>query len=160
MKFAEINAKFTQKVAEYMAKGYTINTATMSGSQGEIAKIDLTDGNEIIRVLLNSFHNPCESIENRWYSFSGVSLIVGRVTDKVAPNVPDTWITAWTDNLAILHTEEYFEIGREKRGCSKWYGTKEQTIAQQDKQAERDKVCRVKVTELSEAAKTIVLPFV
>lgn len=35
MKYIDINQKFTAKVAEYIAKGYTINTATMSGSQGE-----------------------------------------------------------------------------------------------------------------------------
>ena len=29
MKYIDINQKFTAKVAEYIAKGYTINTATM-----------------------------------------------------------------------------------------------------------------------------------
>lgn len=36
MKYIDINQKFTAKVAEYIAKGYTINTATMSGSQGDL----------------------------------------------------------------------------------------------------------------------------
>ena len=29
MKFADINKRFTEIVAEYIAKGYTINTKTM-----------------------------------------------------------------------------------------------------------------------------------
>lgn len=54
MKYIDINQKFTAKVAEYIAKGYTINTATMSGSQGEVAHVDLTDGKQVVRVLLDS----------------------------------------------------------------------------------------------------------
>lgn len=52
MKYIDINQRFTAKVAEYIAKGYTINTATMSGSQGEVAHVDLTDGKQVVRVLL------------------------------------------------------------------------------------------------------------
>ena len=50
--YADINQEFSDAVAEYMSKGYSINTGTMDGSQGEVAHIDLTDGNEIVRVLL------------------------------------------------------------------------------------------------------------
>lgn len=52
MKYADINRRFTEIVAEWLAKGYSINTASMSGSQGETAKIDLTDGKEIVRILV------------------------------------------------------------------------------------------------------------
>lgn len=55
MKFIDINRKFTAAVSSYMAQGYYINAASMSGSQGEIAHIDLTDGKQIVRVLLDSF---------------------------------------------------------------------------------------------------------
>lgn len=40
MKHTEIEAIMTAKVNEFITKGYTINATTMSGSQGEIAKID------------------------------------------------------------------------------------------------------------------------
>lgn len=58
MKFIDINRKFTAAVSSYMAQGYYINAASMSGSQGEIAHIDLTDGKQIVRVLLDSFTRP------------------------------------------------------------------------------------------------------
>lgn len=35
MKYIDINKRYTEIVTEYMARGYIINTRTMSGSQGE-----------------------------------------------------------------------------------------------------------------------------
>lgn len=72
MKFIDINRKFTAAVSSYMAQGYYINAGTMGGSQGEVAHIDLTNGTEIIRVLLTTFNN--------YLGTEGVELIVGRVT--------------------------------------------------------------------------------
>lgn len=34
MKFGDINWRYTEIAAEYIGKGYKINTATMGGSQG------------------------------------------------------------------------------------------------------------------------------
>lgn len=159
MKFAEINRKFTETVAEWIGKGYTINTATMSGSQGEIAKIDLTNGSEIIRVLLNSSGHPITVINDRYYSFDIVELTVGRVTDSVKPNSPDTWATVWNNNLEIISSEEFYEIGRNRH--EKWYGTKEEAIAQQDKNWERHEARTVSErTELLLLGAAIVLTFV
>ena len=57
MKFIDINREFTAAASSYMAQGYYINAGTMGGSQGEVAHIDLTNGTEIIRVLLTTFNN-------------------------------------------------------------------------------------------------------
>ena len=48
----DVNRIFTERVTELIAQGYHINTGSMPGSQGEIAKVDLRKGSEIIRVLL------------------------------------------------------------------------------------------------------------
>lgn len=48
----DIRNYYTQKVTELLAQGYSIYPDTMRGSQGEIAHIDLSNGSEIIRVLL------------------------------------------------------------------------------------------------------------
>jgi len=58
MKFETINRKFTEVVSEWIGKGYAFNTATMGGSQGEIAKVDLTDGKEIIRIRYRLEEQP------------------------------------------------------------------------------------------------------
>ena len=52
MKKSEIMKIFTAKVAELMAQGMWINGETMRGTQGEICKVDLTDGQRLVRVLL------------------------------------------------------------------------------------------------------------
>lgn len=75
MKFIDINREFTAAANSYMAQGYYINAGTMGGSQGEVAHIDLTNGTEIIRVLLTTFNN--------YLGTEGVELIVGRVKDDI-----------------------------------------------------------------------------
>ena len=50
----DIRHIYTQKVAELLAQGYQINPETMGGSQGEMAHIDLTNGSEILRVLIET----------------------------------------------------------------------------------------------------------
>ncbi len=50
----DINRAFTDKVTELLTQGYQINPASMGGSQGEIAHVDLRRGTEILRVLLES----------------------------------------------------------------------------------------------------------
>jgi len=161
MKFESINKKYTEAVAAWLAKGYTINTATMGGSQGEVAHVDLTDGKEIIRVLLGNIGAAYERIEDRFYHLDGVALIVGRVTDQIIPNSPNTWPTVWNSHLEIVSEERFYEIGRQHRDGSKWYGTKEEAMAQQDKNSERYRArFMYNHYTLSESAKAIVLPFV
>ena len=114
MKFAEVNARFTNKVAEYIAKGYVINTATMNGSQGEIAKVDLTNGKEIIRVNLETVHgheDALEELDGKDFWYDGVKLTVGRATDDLKPNVSDTWQTFWSNRIEVLCEEVYYRAG-------------------------------------------------
>ena len=72
MKYADINKQYTATVADYLAKGYTINTRTMCGSQGDYAHIDLTNGAEVIRIMVDTFHEWTD------ISLDGLEIIVGR----------------------------------------------------------------------------------
>lgn len=121
MKYADINKRYTEIVSEYITAGYTLNTATMTGSQGEIASIDLTDGKEIIRVLVTSFHE--------WEGqniYGGVDIIVGRANegDRVTPNSERESATLWNNHLEVLRQERFYELG-ENRKSGKFYGTQE-----------------------------------
>ena len=89
----DIRRIYTEKVTELLAKGYIIHPETMSGSQGEMAHIDLTNGSEILRVLIESKH----IIGRRLY---GDTLIirVGRCTDTI----DSCWRTIWNDRLETL----------------------------------------------------------
>ena len=52
MNMNDINRIFTDMVSGLIEQGYQINPNTMSGSQGEIAHIDLRKDNEILRVYM------------------------------------------------------------------------------------------------------------
>ncbi|MBQ7895976.1 MAG: hypothetical protein IJ364_05410 [Oscillospiraceae bacterium] len=113
MNYADINKRYTEIVAEYISKGYTFNTISMSGSQGETAKIDLTNGTEIIRVMVDTFSDWSANVE-------GIEIIVGRVVDKsVKPHDNSGWNTIWNNQLEVITTERYYRIGRD----SNHYGT-------------------------------------
>ena len=159
MKYIEINKRFTDTVSEWMAKGYHINTASMGGSQGEVAHLDLTDGKEIIRILLDNFREWDEYI-----SHEGLELIVGRVTDQVVPDGGRTWgDTVWNNHLEILASERYYQIGREKRNGEKWFGTKEDAEAQARLYCQRYEARsnhQTQRTPMPEEAKAAVLPFI
>lgn len=101
MKYIDINQKFTAKVAEYIAKGYTINTATMSGSQGEVAHVDLTDGRQVVRVLLDSFTEY-----DSFNSLSGLEIVVGTPADKVVPYDTARYNTIWNNRLEVIESED------------------------------------------------------
>lgn len=127
MKYAEINTRYTEIVTEYMSKGYTINTASMRGSQGEVAKIDLTDGNEIIRIYVASFSDWRADAE-------GYEIVVGKCKDDTKPNSDDNWNTIWNGHLEILHTERFYKISRHRED---YFGTKEEAEAAGAKRIER-----------------------
>lgn len=132
MKFIDINRKFTAAVSSYMAQGYYINAASMSGSQGEIAHIDLTDGKQIVRVLLDSF--------TEWEDYNqleGLKLVVGIAADNVNLYLwrieipggevgrPAKIITQSPDNidqLEIFGQQDYIQTSKpESMSCKEIY---------------------------------------
>lgn len=118
MKYADINKRYTEIVNEYLTMGFTINTATMSGSQGEVAKIDLTDGSEIIRVLIRSFSDYGNTD-------GGYEIVVGTAMDKVTPHDSDKMRNLiWDSNLGVHYVERYYSIGR--RYDADFYGTEQE----------------------------------
>ena len=95
MKRTEIDARFTQEVGKYIGMGYTISTATMRGTQGEIAKVDLVKDNDFIRILLNTGvdHNMCTD---------KMVLSVGRIPEEKRTN---GW-TVWNNDMEVYFTED------------------------------------------------------
>ena len=117
MKSSEINAIYAAKTAEYLAAGYTINTNSMNGSQGEIAKIDFRKGDEVIRVMLNS-----ETIWGEDYrTADAIVLTVGRCTDERVINTKGFGRDAiiWNERLEVIEKRTFFQFGR-RRDCD-WY---------------------------------------
>ena len=117
MKSSEINAIYSAKVAGFLADGYQINTSSMNGSQGEIAKIDLRKGDEVIRVMLQqkTIWND-ESFRTR----DAVVLTVGRCTDERVINAQGFERDAiiWNERLEVIEERQFFRMDRYH---SDWY---------------------------------------
>ena len=138
MRFAGLNALFTKAVAGYLKDGYTINTATMSGSQGELAHIDLTDGIDLIRVLMYSDTDHGKTADGDWYWLRCVTLTVGKCTDDHVLSVldeQDTWATVWNDKLEIIRQEKWYEI---ETRSGVMYGTFEDAHEAQKRQEKEE----------------------
>lgn len=152
MKFIDINRDFTAAASSYMAQGYYINAGTMSGSQGEIAAIDLTNGTEIIRVLLNTF--------NDYHGTEGVELIVGRVKDDVKPNQEDRWSAVWNERLEVISSEKFYRLNR--RAQNEFYGTEKEADAVKEKRSARYKSrrCDDSMVDVAEKAAPVVKKYI
>lgn len=70
----DIQDQYTEMVDRYIRKGYVINPESMSGSQGEIAKIDLTDGREIVRVYIEH-KTHYGSMEDDWFDYDSIDIV-------------------------------------------------------------------------------------
>lgn len=131
MRYIDIDKRFTEIVTEYLTKGYTFNTAAMSGSQGETAKADLTNGVEIIRVYVTTFRD--HSIK---YT-EGIEIVVGRSTDNVKPHEYSGWDTIWQSSLEVMSCERFYKIGRNRSAHCDYYGTEEEAKAAAQKRSDR-----------------------
>ena len=130
MKFCEINQRYTDLVANYIATGYHFNTATMSGSQGEIARVDLTNGTEIITIYIESFSD--------WSGVNdlkGVQICIAHVSqqDELIPDCHEGYRTLWLSHAEVEYRERYYQVGRD----ANWYVTEEEAKAAAAKQYER-----------------------
>lgn len=124
MKYAEINRRVTEIVADYILKGYSINTSTMSGTQGEVASIDLTAGESVIRITINRFF-----FKDGLYN-DGFEIVVGKAEESIRANQPagTKYETIWNDRLDIIHHEEFYEVGK-IHGCPAWFGNRDEAVA-------------------------------
>ena len=97
----DIDRIYTEQVAGLLAKGFRIHTNTMSGSQGEIAHIDLTDGSEMLRVLIENWNTYGE------YYDDNITIKVGRCTEPLKGHGRNI---IWNDRLEIISQIEIAKI--------------------------------------------------
>lgn len=126
MKFADIDKRFTNILAEYISKGYTINTPSMGGSQGEVSNVDVERNGEITRLFLKRFAEPFGADKSHLAEpLEGIDIIVGKANSEcgVKPHDIEGWGTIWNNRLDIEYTERFYQINRQG---SCFYGTKEE----------------------------------
>ena len=125
MKKTELDMIFTNKVSEYIAKGYIINTNSMDGHQGEIAKIDLRKGDEILRIVMLPLDYTTEGKKLR--------ILVGRNTDTIDLN-SRTHEIIWNNHLEIIEELTFIAI------ADNWYLPEEDGKEAYQKNYERYKL--------------------
>ena len=124
MKKQAIREAFTQKMAELLAQGYTLFPDTMGGHQGEIAKVDLSNGTEILRVLLARDRRYDRDEDGYWGDT--VVLVVGRAAEdtRIQPGWGDS--TIWNNRLEVRSQIEWADIGEGWRRGGEWFTTLEE----------------------------------
>lgn len=114
MKRNDIDKVLSQKVLSYMMDGYTINTSSMTGHQGEEGKVDLVKGEVLIRVWLNKESNY------RWLdnddAWSGDTMVL-----RVGKWIHEAHLcdinTVWMKDFEIIDEITYYQVGRR----NEWY---------------------------------------
>jgi hypothetical protein len=115
-----IDKIMTQRVQEYMNKGYVLYLNSMRGSDGT-QKIDLIKGDDFIRIY-------CERISFYQYRNTNIDtqklynqycydedIFVVRIGNTELKNKNKDLI--WSSNLNIIHTDAFYSIGNSYRQC-------------------------------------------
>lgn len=124
--YADINREFTGVVEGYIRRGYVINTSTIGSHGNDIAHVDVTNGKEVVRILLRGFHERIE-----FDLLNGLEVIAGEVpADEVTPNGDDELEIIWNDHLSEITRDRFYAI-------ESVYGSKEYALYSEKKRYAR-----------------------
>lgn len=103
----KIGQRYTEVVAEWIAKGYIIDL-TFARSGGEISKLNMTNGAEFIQVMVDSFEE--------WESnLTGVEIVVSKRADSNSP-------------FKTVSVERFYQVGENQR-AGVYFGSAEEAKA-------------------------------
>ena len=152
MTITDIGKLFTERVNEYLNKGYYYCIQTMNGCQGEDAKVDLTNGKDFVRVYVDSGLD----VDLRHHK---MEVVVGKYSGKIDYNRLRR--TVWMDSLKIISEDVFYAMNIEET----FFGTKEQAEEAKTKRHNRRavqwKIQRSKIIDFdSDEVKKMLLPLV
>lgn len=115
VKLNEISKVYSDLLADRLADGYVINMRTMSGTQGEYGRFDLTkDGGKTVHRLYMSRDSESDNSEydktRMWYSFDTL-----RIVEEEFDNTRNS-DTLWTGKGNKILEKKYYLIDRHRRG--------------------------------------------
>lgn len=96
MKRNELDTIFTNKVKEYFENGFTINTKTMGGSQGELARVDVRKDDILIRIYIET---ECSDYGEM------INIIIGKD--------PQTSNLVWNGRLEIIEKNVFLKVSKD-----------------------------------------------
>lgn len=112
MNETEVSKAFSDKVAEQFSKGLTLFPQTMAGHQGEISKVDFTDGKgTIYRVVL---YSKDIKFGDKWYDTrEAVVLEVRKYSaeeEHINTNEFSNFNTLWTEHGEKVEKTIYYRF--------------------------------------------------
>ncbi len=115
IKLNEISKVYSDLLAERLADGYVLNMRTMSGSQGEYGRFDLTkDGGKTVHRLYMSRDSENDNSEYKdsgmWYSFDTL-----RIVEEEFDNLKNSEIL-WNGKGNKILEKKYYLIDRKRIG--------------------------------------------
>jgi hypothetical protein len=111
MKSNFLDSEITKFASGYIANGYMINTATMSGSDGT-NRVDFRKGNKFIRIWIDrtSSYSYNKELERKYEYWNDIFVL--RIGYKELKNpITDT---VWSSDLAISYEQPYYKIGHDR----------------------------------------------
>lgn len=108
LKAQDIERVYSETVESYFQKGYTLNVNTMAGCQGEICKVDLRKGNEIIRVLLTD-SNYVRNDDDFEYFIALQTLRYESTSSRLRSRS-----TLWIEKGELIDELRFYEISSSK----------------------------------------------
>ena len=150
MTITDIGKLFTERVNEYLNKGYYYCINTMAGHQGEDARIDLTNGEDFVRIYVDRGYKG---------GYGTLSVVVGRYSKMVDYNSFRGIV--WAGDLEVVSEDIFWSMNAQDT----FFGSKEQAEEAEDKRMERRitkrEVARSKsIVFDSDAVKKMLLPLV
>lgn len=165
----DIDIRFTYAVKKYLDRGFVINVPSMHGVQtDEVSKVDLTNGKEIYRVLLEDFYKTIDEDEI-FVNVYCLRLSVLRYTS--IPAHSDSRRTVWNSKGEIVSEKTFYRFNNHSRDenyreKTEWFTTSiEEIKASEVKNCARRRARRNlhpfgEFYKYPESAKRNLLPFV
>jgi hypothetical protein len=102
----DVNKAYSDVIANYLNDGWVVFAPTMSGSQGEIAFVDLQKDDGIVRVRLEKNHGYGSNIKS-------IELIVGyyEYTNNFGYNMCND--TLWNDKGKVIYKKVFYDVSKE-----------------------------------------------
>lgn len=110
----ELNKAFTEVVNGYLATGMTIHVNSMSGHQGEMAKVDLSDGTDVYRI--NMTDESCYGEGKNEFHGRKVVITVEKFEGKDQSDGFRAFDTLWTGKGEQVGAPmEWYELGNNRK---------------------------------------------
>lgn len=122
----DLNKIFSDKTAELLRKGYIIDTAAMSGHQGEICKIIFKKNNDYYILIMSSKSDWSMGKYNEQYI-----IRFGKYNEKVENHGLNAWITLWIEKFDTIWSLEFIKI------TNNFFVTAETAKAMNEKRSKR-----------------------